>query len=83
MSTTTLALLPRGKSPIPPWLFLFSTEERNKTSEESDDTSEESNDMSEEIFLPHVEIGKFLRRYSLFSRLVLPNSPTIKQHIKE
>ena len=39
--------------------------------------------MSEEIFLPHMEIGKLLRRDSLFSQFVLLNSPTIRQHIKE
>ncbi len=39
--------------------------------------------MSEEMFPPHMKIGKFLHWYSLFSQFVLPNSPTIRRHIKE
>ena len=39
---------------------------------------EESNDMSEEIFLPHMKIDKFLRRYSLF----LPACTSQKPHYK-
>ena len=39
---------------------------------------EESNDMSEEIFLPHMKIDKFLRRYSLF----LPACTSQQPHYK-